>query len=349
MVRGRDASPRELAERMAGKADLIKDVLGRTPADDENLQSELAAQFHAFRENPIHDITAEDFADIYAETVAYGMFAARLHDRTRDTFSRARSPRTPAEVEPLPAQPLHLRRGLRPGPRLPGLRRGRADGRFWRDHRAKRPLSAFLQDLPRRRSSSNRQGMPEPENRARHGLQADDVSSATWRKPDGACRMPEIIEGVECKDGIKRLNQAARPARRRLSGIDRGICRQDTAAGRKRVWPACGGARQRFAHQVRAKQRIVDPIVDGKRLKPAHQVEMPRTALRGVEKTLRRHNDPRPVGERGEQGKLPARRDVPQPHRIVKRSAGDRPPVRAECNAQDIKPVAQLQNGAPCR
>ena len=88
MVRGRDASPRELAERMAGKADLIKDVLGRTPADDENLQSELAAQFHAFRENPIHDITAEDFADIYAETVAYGMFAARLHDRTRDTFSR---------------------------------------------------------------------------------------------------------------------------------------------------------------------------------------------------------------------------------------------------------------------
>ena len=82
------ASPRELAERMAGKAILIKDVLGRTLADDENLQSELAAQFHAFRENLIHDITAEDFADIYAETVAYGMFAARLHDRTRDTFSR---------------------------------------------------------------------------------------------------------------------------------------------------------------------------------------------------------------------------------------------------------------------
>jgi type I restriction-modification system DNA methylase subunit len=36
----------------------------------------------------IHDITAEDFADIYAETIAYGMFAARLHDTTLDTFSR---------------------------------------------------------------------------------------------------------------------------------------------------------------------------------------------------------------------------------------------------------------------
>ncbi len=82
------ASPKELAERMAGKANLIKDVLGKTLTDDEDLQSGLTSQFHAFRENLIHDITAEDFADIYAETIAYGMFAARLHDTTLDTFSR---------------------------------------------------------------------------------------------------------------------------------------------------------------------------------------------------------------------------------------------------------------------
>lgn len=81
-------SPKELAERMAGKANLIKDVLGKTLADDSDPQSELAAQFHAFGENLIHDITPEDFADIYAETIAYGMFAARLHDTTLDTFSR---------------------------------------------------------------------------------------------------------------------------------------------------------------------------------------------------------------------------------------------------------------------
>lgn len=81
-------SPRDLAERMAGKANLIKDVLAKTLADDENLQSELALQYQAFKENLIHDITANDFADIYAETIAYGMFAARLHDTTLDTFSR---------------------------------------------------------------------------------------------------------------------------------------------------------------------------------------------------------------------------------------------------------------------
>ena len=81
------SSPRDLAERMAGKANLIKDVLRKTLADDEAL-GELMVQYQAFKENLIHDITPEDFADIYAETIAYGMFAARLHDTTLDTFSR---------------------------------------------------------------------------------------------------------------------------------------------------------------------------------------------------------------------------------------------------------------------
>lgn len=81
-------STKDLATRMAGKANLIKDVLGHTLREDENLQTELAAQYQAFKENLIHDITPEDFADIYAETIAYGMFAARLHDTTLDTFSR---------------------------------------------------------------------------------------------------------------------------------------------------------------------------------------------------------------------------------------------------------------------
>ncbi|SPF75216.1 hypothetical protein ALP8811_00202 [Aliiroseovarius pelagivivens] len=81
-------SPKELAERMAGKANLIKDVLGKTLRDDAEMRSELSNQYEAFKENLIHDITPDDFADIYAETIAYGMFAARLHDTTLDTFSR---------------------------------------------------------------------------------------------------------------------------------------------------------------------------------------------------------------------------------------------------------------------
>lgn len=81
-------SPRVLAEMMAGKAQLIKHVLHNALNADGNLKTELTDQYGAFKEHLIHDITPEDFADIYAETIAYGMFAARLHDTTLDTFSR---------------------------------------------------------------------------------------------------------------------------------------------------------------------------------------------------------------------------------------------------------------------
>lgn len=81
-------SPKKLAEMMAAKSQLIRDVLHNALKADENLQTELSNQYHAFKEHLIHDIKLEDFADIYAETIAYGMFAARLHDTTLDTFSR---------------------------------------------------------------------------------------------------------------------------------------------------------------------------------------------------------------------------------------------------------------------
>ena len=81
-------SSEKLAEIMAGKAVLIKDILFNALQDDLNSSTELSAQFQAFREHLIHDITQADFADIYAETIAYGMFAARLHDITLDSFSR---------------------------------------------------------------------------------------------------------------------------------------------------------------------------------------------------------------------------------------------------------------------
>lgn len=81
-------SAETLAEMMAGKAVLIKDVLFNTLREDTGLQSELAGQYKAFQDQLIHDLSVEEFADIYAETIAYGMFAARLHDDTREDFSR---------------------------------------------------------------------------------------------------------------------------------------------------------------------------------------------------------------------------------------------------------------------
>lgn len=81
-------SPRVLAEMMAGKAVLIKDVLRQALEADAERQTPLAGQYQAFSEHLIHNITIEEFADLYAETIAYGMFAARLHDVSTDNFSR---------------------------------------------------------------------------------------------------------------------------------------------------------------------------------------------------------------------------------------------------------------------
>lgn len=81
-------SSRRLAEMMAGKAILIKDILANSLNEDEEHGTELFSQYSAFKVQLIHDLTTDDFADIYAETIAYGMFAARLHDKTLESFSR---------------------------------------------------------------------------------------------------------------------------------------------------------------------------------------------------------------------------------------------------------------------
>ncbi|WP_282950114.1 MULTISPECIES: type ISP restriction/modification enzyme [unclassified Sphingopyxis] len=88
-------SSAKLAAMMAGKAAIIKDIMGRALVTDMKARdvtgtaTDLVGQYEAFKTSLIHDITVEEFADIYAETIAYGLFAARLHDETPDTFTRA--------------------------------------------------------------------------------------------------------------------------------------------------------------------------------------------------------------------------------------------------------------------
>lgn len=83
-------SSKKLAEMMAGKARLLSDVIEKALTSDEthNEDSTLKDQMNAFKQILIHDITPKGFADVYAQTIAYGMFAARYHDPTLPTFSR---------------------------------------------------------------------------------------------------------------------------------------------------------------------------------------------------------------------------------------------------------------------
>lgn len=83
-------SPSKLAKMMAGKARLLEDVIEKAIlSEDENeANNSLRDQLEIFKASLIHDITPQSFADIYAQTIAYGMFAARLHDTTLQNFSR---------------------------------------------------------------------------------------------------------------------------------------------------------------------------------------------------------------------------------------------------------------------
>lgn len=83
-------SSKKLAEMMAGKARLLSEVIEKAlTSDEENHEnSTLKDQMTAFKQILIHDITPKGFADVYAQTITYGMFAARLHDPTLPTFSR---------------------------------------------------------------------------------------------------------------------------------------------------------------------------------------------------------------------------------------------------------------------
>ena len=93
-------SAKKLAQMMAAKAKLLAESIHKTLENDKDKTGELAGQWNAFKNILIHDLTEKAFADIYAQTIAYGMFAARLHDKTPDTFSRAEAATLIPETNP---------------------------------------------------------------------------------------------------------------------------------------------------------------------------------------------------------------------------------------------------------
>ena len=72
------STPQDLATRMAGLAKLIRSLIEQT-FKAEGEQGELHGQLQAFRKVLIESLTVEQFADMYAQTLCYGLFAARCN------------------------------------------------------------------------------------------------------------------------------------------------------------------------------------------------------------------------------------------------------------------------------
>ena len=82
--------PEELAQRMARLADLMRDsIVGAFGAEPE--KGSLHSQLAAFRENLIPDLPVTQFADMYAQTLTYGLFAAKCARPDEKEFTRERA------------------------------------------------------------------------------------------------------------------------------------------------------------------------------------------------------------------------------------------------------------------
>lgn len=81
------AHPRELAERMAALSRLIRDTTGETFSQEAS-EGTLHGQLDAFRKTLIPNLQPAEFADMYAQTITYGLFAARIRTLEGQPFTR---------------------------------------------------------------------------------------------------------------------------------------------------------------------------------------------------------------------------------------------------------------------
>ena len=95
-------SASRLAKLMAGKARLLENIIEQAMNDetDSYANENIRGQYQAFKDVLIQELKPTDFADIYAQTIAYGMFAARLHDDTPNDFSREEAARLIPKTNP---------------------------------------------------------------------------------------------------------------------------------------------------------------------------------------------------------------------------------------------------------
>ena len=82
-------SPTQLARLMAAKARLLQVAAQRFLSGGKAEGSRLWKLMEDFRRVLLPDTNKEQFADIYAQTLTYGFFVARLHDNTDQPFTLA--------------------------------------------------------------------------------------------------------------------------------------------------------------------------------------------------------------------------------------------------------------------
>ena len=81
-------SAKVLAETLAAKAKIIASILSKALEKKSSKEdNELHVKLDAFKKFLVHDMSEEQFADFYAQTIVYGLFIARIYVKTPATFT----------------------------------------------------------------------------------------------------------------------------------------------------------------------------------------------------------------------------------------------------------------------
>jgi len=88
--------PVELARRMSSTAKMIRDSMTEELAGETSETDPLSSQLKSFRETIIADLSPQLFADMYAETISYGLFSAKNAIGTKEITWQGASHSIPA-------------------------------------------------------------------------------------------------------------------------------------------------------------------------------------------------------------------------------------------------------------
>lgn len=77
-----------LAQIMGGRARRLRDNIIEYLKNESDKNRELLRIYEMMKELLVHDLELENFADMYAQTLVYGLFVARYNDSTAENFTR---------------------------------------------------------------------------------------------------------------------------------------------------------------------------------------------------------------------------------------------------------------------
>lgn len=81
-------SGKHLSKIMGGKAQRIRDNIKQFLSDPSDKNRSILNVYDTLKKQLVHELSLDSFADMYAQTLVYGLFVARYHDESPDNFTR---------------------------------------------------------------------------------------------------------------------------------------------------------------------------------------------------------------------------------------------------------------------